>query len=229
VKRRIIYAFAAALMFGAVAAAEYITPTQHLAEIGPKLKLATALPETFGNWAVDKSMNAAVVSAEQKAMLDKIYSQLLSRTYYNRVTGERIMVSIAYGADQRESMQLHYPEVCYPAQGFELRYNQPGEMTLDDGALPVRRLVAQLGSARIEPITYWILVGKTPTASRTGKRLTELQYGLHGFIPDGLLFRVSSIDRDQSSAFKSHERFIHELQVALPEQARERLFGQRHE
>jgi len=225
-KRRSLYLFIAVSMASAVALAQYITPTRHMASAGPKLELARAMPETFGDWTVDHAMDAVVVSAEQKRMLDKIYSQLVSRTYYNRVSGERIMVSIAYGADQRESMQLHYPEVCYPAQGFELTYNQPGKLRLGQGMLSVRRLVAQQGSVRVEPITYWILVGNTPTTGRTEKRLVELRYGLHGYIPDGLLFRVSSIDRDPSSAFGVQDHFINDLSNALPVQARARLFGQ---
>ena len=35
--------------------------------------------------------------------------------------GRQIMLSIAYGEDQRDGMKLHYPEVCYPAQGFQSR------------------------------------------------------------------------------------------------------------
>ena len=36
------------------------------------------------------------------------------------------MLSVAYGMDQADDdVQLHYPEVCYPAQGCQLRQHEP--------------------------------------------------------------------------------------------------------
>lgn len=225
-KRLSVCLAAAALMGSASVLAQYMKPTQHLADMGPKLELAQMMPEHFGDWTVDHAMDALVVSAEQQAMLAKLYSQTYSRTYVNSRSGERIMVSIAYGADQRDSMQLHYPEVCYPAQGFQLTYNQQGSLPVNDGVLPVRRLVAQAGATRVEPITYWILIGDKPTTSGIDKKFAEMRYTLRGVIPDGILFRVSSIDSDQDAAFKSQEIFVNALNSALPASARARLFGQ---
>ena len=59
----------------------------------------------------------------QKALLDRLYEQQLSRTYEN-AQGYRIMLSIAYGGNQRDELELHKPEVCYVAQGFVLQDKQ---------------------------------------------------------------------------------------------------------
>ena len=34
------------------------------------------------------------------------------------------MLSIAYGKNQSDALQLHKPEICYPAQGFTLLAKQ---------------------------------------------------------------------------------------------------------
>ena len=59
------------------------------------------------------------------------------------------MLSIAYGEDQRDSMQLHYPR-CYPAQGFD-SINRKDLLTTQFGVLPIRRLETVLGAQRYEP------------------------------------------------------------------------------
>ena len=64
----------------------------------------------------------------KEAIINKIYNQTLTRTYINP-RGDRIMLSIAYGRDQSDALQMHKPELCYPAQGFRLLNNQRG--TLD--------------------------------------------------------------------------------------------------
>ena len=51
--------------------------------------------------------------------------------------------------------------------------------------------------------------------SGTDKKLEELRYGLHGEIPDGMLFRVSSIDTNTQSAFSLQESFVRDLLNSL--------------
>ena len=74
------------------------------------------------------------------------------------------MLSIAYGGDQSDTMAVHKPEVCYPAQGFQILKNATASFSTGDGNIPVKRLVATQGP-RIEPITYWTTVGDTVAVS----------------------------------------------------------------
>lgn len=215
---------AAVLMTSAAAIATAMTPTQKLVDELPKLDLEVAIPSRFGEWALDERMNSGVVNPQQAETLERIYSQILSRTYFNP-SGYRVMLSIAYGEDQRDSNQLHYPEVCYPAQGFQITSNRKGTLETSFGSLPVRRLESQFSRQRFEPITYWTTVGSSSLTGGTEKKLAEIRYGLAGKIPDGLLFRVSSIDRDSTNAFRIQESFIRDIVAAIDPAVRKRIAG----
>jgi EpsI family protein len=134
------------------------------------------------------------------------------------------MLSIAYGGDQSDSMAVHKPEVCYPSQGFHI--TKQTNTTLETGfhPVPVVRLVA-VQNTRVEPITYWIIIGDKVLASGTGRKIEQLKYGLTGKVPDGLLFRVSSITTDENTAFSEQAGFINELLKGVNPDARVRLIG----
>jgi hypothetical protein len=52
-----------------------------------------------------------------------------------------------------------------------------------------------------------------------------MRYGFHGEIPDGLLFRVSSINRDTAGAFQLQDSFVQALVARLGEPDKLRLTG----
>ncbi|MEG1329123.1 MAG: EpsI family protein, partial [Janthinobacterium sp.] len=172
----------------------------------------------------EKNQMAAVISPETAAMLKKIYSQTLSRTYVNS-QGERIMLSIAYGGDQSDTMQVHYPEVCYPAQGFQLLHERSETLKLANSSIPVKRLETSLTNQRFEPITYWTTVGDQVVQGGLNKKIAEMRYGIRGQIPDGLLFRVSSIDMNTEHAYRLHDSFVNALEKTLAPENRKRLMG----
>jgi EpsI family protein len=134
------------------------------------------------------------------------------------------MLSLAYGDDQRGALQAHKPEVCYPAQGFTLHKNELGQLSTPYGNIEVRRLSTTLGQ-RSEPVTYWFTVGDKAIQSALEKRLVEIRLGLTGQIPDGLLFRVSSIDNDTRRGFEMQQRFAADLLANVPPPTRKRLSG----
>lgn len=210
-------------MLAAAGLAIAITPREKIADQGPKVDLETMIPKQFGEWKLDEKIVPLQVDPSLKANLDKIYNQILSRTYING-KGERIMLSIAYGGDQSDSMQVHKPEVCYPAQGFQVIKQM--NTTLETGfhPVPVVRLVAAQNN-RVEPITYWIIIGDKVPASSTARKIEQLKYGLTGKVPDGMLFRVSSISSEQDRAFSEQAGFITELLKNTSQQARTRLIG----
>jgi EpsI family protein len=201
-----------------------LTPTRKMADSGKPVVLEQLVPKEFGDWKVDPSIIPVSVSPDVQAKLDKLYNQTLARTYVNN-QGERVMLSIAYGGDQVGDMQVHLPEVCYPAQGFQVLSNQPGSLVTRFGAIPVRRLETNLREQRWEPVTYWATTGDQYVTGRIQRKLTQLAYGLNGTIADGLLFRVSSIDRDSSSAFQVQAAFVDQLLDAIDPGARKRIAG----
>ena len=214
------------LMLLAFAGAQAWRPHTRLADTRPKVDLETLFPKTFADWTVDDRMPGQLVSPDTLAMLNKIYNQTLSRTYLNS-KGDRIMLSVAYGGDQSDASRAHRPEVCYPAQGFELLSSQNTQLNLGTHPLPVRQLVAKLGN-RSEPITYWITVGERITITGTEQKLAQLSYSIRGVIPDGMLVRVSSIDPDSAAAHHLQDGFVTAMANAIPAAVRPQVMGKPH-
>jgi EpsI family protein len=198
-----------------VIAATFLAPQHYRADQIDDLRLETLVPERFSGWVHDQRAEIAVVSPEIKADLQRLYSQSLARTYVN-AQGERVMLSIAYGGHQLgNALQAHRPEYCYRAQGFTLLGMEETTLSLVGQSLPVRRLLTRLDD-RMEPVTYWMTVGEQLALPGLSRKLAQIRYGLQGEIPDGMLVRVSSLDRDSGRAFALQARFIADLQGALP-------------
>jgi EpsI family protein len=131
------------------------------------------------------------------------------------------MLAIAYGSRQLgNALQAHRPEYCYQAQGFVLLQAHEDWLDLPGLQLPLRRLLARQ-QQRFEPISYWMTVGDQATRPGLERKLLQLRHSLQGRIPDGMLVRVSSLDRDSTSAWQRQADFIAELHRAAPV-----LFGQ---
>ena len=214
----------AVLMVTAAILSVVLKPRERMADELPPLKLAHAIPAEFGEWRIDPSIIPVSASPDVQARLDEIYSQTLARTYTN-ASGQRVMLSIAYGADQSgDGNQVHRPEFCYAAQGFQLTSNIIGNLITQYGTLPVRRLLAVQGN-RNEPITYWVTVGDKATLPGLKRKLSQLAYGLSGKVPDGMLVRVSSIDANSDNAYRLQEKFIRDMLLGMRPQERARVAG----
>jgi EpsI family protein len=180
------------LMGTTLLAARLLQPTHRLAEHKPRIALGLQVPESFGEWRLDRSVVPVVPDPGLQAMLDSLYSQTLARTYVN-ASGQRVMLSIAYGSDQgNEATAVHRPEFCYSAQGFRVDGSGTDLLALGNVRVPTQRLVARLGQ-RNEPITYWVTLDEVATLPGLGRKLQQIRFGLNGQIPDGMLVRVSSI------------------------------------
>lgn len=198
-------------------------PTQKMADLAPPVQLATMVPTAFGEWREEPQNQQLIIDPQQQEAIDKIYTQTLSRTYIN-AEGYRVMLSISYGSDQSDTKQVHKPEICYPAQGFILKSKQYGQLATPNGAIPVTRIETSLGQ-RNEPITYWITVADRVVGPGLDKKLTEMSFGLHGKIPDGLLFRISSIDGESNRAYEKQSAFAGQLLGSLTPEHRQKFIG----
>ena len=212
------------LMLLSAVAAKVLTPTNLLADSQPRPPLESTIPAAFGDWTEETARSAQIINPQIEQVLNRIYAQTLSRTYVNH-KGERVMLSVAYGTDQRRVNEVHYPEVCYPAQGFQVTAAHTARIATTAGTLPVNRLETNLAEQRFEPLTYWTTIGNQITPGGMDKRLKELAFGVRGEIPDGLVFRVSSIDHDAAAAFRLQEKFLQALVPVLAPQDRNWLAG----
>lgn len=201
-----------------------VKPSDRMADTRPKIDLEVAIPKSFGDWKIDTSIVPIAPSPDVQALLDKIYSQTLARTYVDS-KGRRVMLSIAYGGDQSRETQVHKPEVCYPAQGFQIESIAAGVLDAAASKIPVMRLVATKGP-RVEPVTYWIAVGDTVVRGALEQNLARLKYGLTGTVPDGILVRVSTISRDAPRAYLQQQDFVADMLQAMDKTHAARLLGQ---
>lgn len=210
-------------MLAAAGLALSLTPRMKVADQGPKISLETMIPKQFGEWKLDETIAPIMFSPDVQAEIDKIYNQTLDRTYSNS-KGEQIMLMIAYGGNQSYSMQVHRPEMCYPALGFQIGSISKDIIDASGIKLPVMKLVATQG-ARIEPITYWVMIGDSAVRGNLEQHLARVKYGLSGKIPPGILIRVSTISANESQSYRIEEQFVRDMLGAVPAQYRKILVG----
>ena len=211
------------LMLLSAGLAAALRPTISLANERPPIELKSMVPTSFGDWRQLERSGAYIIDPQTKQKLDAIYSETLSRTYVDS-KGYQIMLSIAYGKNQSDALQLHKPEVCYPAQGFQLTEKYSRVLATADVMLPTTRLMTKL-DRRLEPVTYWTVIGDYVTTSGVDKKMIEMRYALNNRVPDGMLVRVSSIDGNIESAYKYQDQFAQQMLAAIAPQNRQRFSG----
>jgi EpsI family protein len=214
------------LMAGSMAAVAAATAAaRHVLADGQKAappQLLRIVPREFAGWR-ELATPATVVSAQTQEMLQSIYNEILARVYA-AADGYQVMLSIAYGGDQRGVLRAHKPEVCYPAQGFKLLGSADTVLATEHGPIAARTLRTVLGP-RNEPVMYWFAYAGRTSAAAWERRLQSLRMTLTGQVPDGLLFRVSSIDADAERAWTRQGDFVRALLGACTPTARARLAG----
>jgi len=198
-------------------------PTKHLNSLRHEINLESSIPKIFNEWRITDLNAQALVNPQVANELKRIYSQSLSRSYVNP-QGEIIMLSIVYGSNQSYLTQLHFPDTCYQAQGFQMSGRSNGMLKTKYGMVPIRKLVATMGN-RVEPITYWVNLGGVGSVDRTEFNIAKLKMGLSGVIPDGILFRVSTIS-NEANAHLLLEKFIQDLLASIPpDRAKQLLYN----
>jgi len=215
---------ACAAMLGAMLLAVALTPHNLMARTHDVFDIDKHLPTKFGDWKPVAGLNV-VTPPPPDSLEATLYNQEASRGFVDP-DGHVVMLMVAYGESQSDRLQLHHPEVCYTAQGF--RVSRPKAFALDysDSAPPlnVMRLVAQR-EERVEPISYWMRIGYDNSNSNWARQALKLGYGLRGWVPDGVLFRVSTLGVPADQSFKIQDRFIRDLLNAVDPATREFMVG----
>lgn len=211
----------AGLGVGAFATAEALKPRRKL-KLLQTGTIADALPARFGPW---EAQPADLVNPAQAGRLARaLYSETVSRTYFNLETGEFTMLLAAYGDTQSDLLQLHRPESCYPAVGFALQSTKSVDVPLRTGALlPARHVVATMED-RVENILYWTRMGEALPRTGAEQRSARLSNAMKGFVPDGILVRFSALG-DSPKSFALLGSFVPALLVNVKPQFRPALIG----
>ena len=217
VSRRFLVVFA--LMALTATAAPFLRPVP----ANTPTDIEAMIPTSFGGWHLDSEDAAIAPSPDVQANLDRLYRQIVSRTYVNDA-GERVMLMVAYGGDQSDALKAHRQESCYAAQGFAIQDLHHGSLAVAGRSVPVTRMHAIRGE-RSEPVTYWFTMGDRVVLGRAERLKVQLENGLAGRIPDGMLVRVSNISGDAPGAYALHRSFTAALVAALAPADAARVVG----
>jgi EpsI family protein len=177
----------AGLLLGGVALSEGLRFAQSANDAIVDVEALT--PEAIGTW---RRIAGPEMILPQESVGSRFYEQAVTRVY----GGEGlplVMLAIAYGSRQDDRLEVHRPEACYPAQGFELAGGRSIELDLgQDKAIPARYLLARRHD-RTEQIIYWTRVGELFPRTSVEQKLAVLRSSLALQIPDGILVRISTL------------------------------------
>ncbi len=197
-------------MLGAAGVAVARKPDIKLDYLGDK-KLEDILPGQIGRWKFVTTSGLVVPPKDQLVLA--LYSQLLTRIYYDGTTP--IMLLVAYSAAETGFLQVHRPEFCYTAAGYTLSDFAARDVPLSpERSIRVNTLSATRdGSA--EKLVYWTRIGKHIPLSWTEQKLVFAEDNLRRLIPDAALIRVSTPLADDATAIASVGEFIREMIAAM--------------
>lgn len=212
-----------AMMALCASAAAWMSPQNFTADQQKAVNLAELVPRSFGDWHELRDTSQQIINPQLAAQLQAAYTETLTRSYVNS-KGEVVMLSVAYGASQARSLQVHRPEVCYTAQGFQVQAWGDRIIQTHNTSIPLKHLMTHLG-ARHEPVSYWVRIGNQFVLGQLNQSLARIRHGLSGQIPDGVLVRASSISQDPLSAHPMQREFLSALANALSAPARRVLIG----
>jgi EpsI family protein len=192
----------------------------------PNLRLEDVTPVAFGPWT-SRDVTDLVAPTIEGSLASRLYNQTSERIFQNSVDGTEVMVLMAHGDTQSAALQLHRPEVCYPAFGFEIVGKRRFELPLaTEAQLPATGLIATAPDRR-ENIVYWTRLGQFLPTTESEQRLDRIKTALGGYIADGLLARFSVVSEDSDRAFAAASDFVVEYVRAVAPRLRAALVGSR--
>ncbi|MGI4878830.1 MAG: exosortase-associated protein EpsI, V-type, partial [Janthinobacterium lividum] len=206
----------------AAGGAAALTPRKHI-ELLAGRKLENIVPTKIGQW-VNTPSTAFVLPKTPGSLADRLYSDTVSRLYVapNSIA---VMMVLAYGSLQSDLLQLHRPETCYAAVGFQISSSEKTRLALvDNVAIPVRELTAST-EARVEPIVYWTRIGDALPTDGSEQRRMKLRQQMAGIIPDGILVRLSTVAEGTPAVFAALRDFGKAFVLAVHPADRAILIG----
>lgn len=160
-------------------------------------ELESMIPIRIGQWNFET--RSGLVLPPDDPLVKSLYSDVLTRVY---VSEDRppVMLLIAYSNTQNGMLQLHRPEVCYPAGGYTLTETNTKSLELGPGIQIPARFFSAESPSRTEQVMYWTRIGSESPTSWIDQRAAVIRANLNQVIPDGILVRVSTVLPDYGSA-----------------------------
>jgi EpsI family protein len=180
------------------------------------------MPDTVGAWRFQQS--SGLVLPPEDALSARLYDNLITRVYTDR-SGTAMMLLIAYKNFQNGVLQLHRPEICYPAGGYQLSPTLPVEIAVGGGRTMPANSFSAVGNERDEQVLYWTRIGEHFPVRWIEQRLAVFRANLAGVNPDGMLARISMVNDDMAFSRPKMEQFVTALRSASAPPLRQLLFG----
>lgn len=202
----------AAPLLAAAGAAYALKPRNRMSLVAGR-KLEDMVPLAFDGWEVTPSNAVVLPKPREGSLADVLYDQQVSRLY----TGEGrrpVMLVIAYGSTQSDLLQLHRPETCYRAIGFDITASERVDTVVGGAVIPMRQLTAS-SNDRVEPILYWTRLGDRLPTSNNEQRWMKLQTEMEGYIADGVLVRMSTVADPDPQVFEDLSKFARAMLLAM--------------
>ena len=187
-----------------------------------KDQLDKIVPLRIGEWSYETTSGLVLPPPDQLARL--LYDQQVTRSY-SAPDQLPVMLLLAYGSSQGGMLQIHRPEICYPASGFHLTETRVTSIPLPGGHSIASRSFSASSDTRMEQVLYWTRIGHMVPTSWSGQRLAVIRSNLAGSIPDGLLVRLSTVSADPAQAQATLKRFAAAMLGEMPIAARRMLIG----
>lgn len=201
------------LLTAGVAAAR--VPEHHIDLLG-KRKVDALIPQTIGRWQFYSKSGLVVPPADQ--LSDALYSQLVTRVYLSE-SALPIMLLVAQSSGQTGILQVHRPEYCYPAGGFDLTDKMTLPVQLPGSVLETTTMTARADD-RIEQLMYWTRVGDEMPLTWAQQRWSVARANLLGDVPDAVMVRVSTLTPDREAGMATLTEFTRSLFAAVPADVR---------
>lgn len=177
-----------------------------------KEKLEELVPKTIGRWEFVTA--SGLVIPPEDDFEKTLYSQVLTRVYSDN-RGSPIMLLLAQNGGQTGFLQIHRPEVCYTAGGYQISAVTPHPIQVGSTVVPANRMDASSGGPT-EHVIYWTRVGNQVPASWRQQKLAVAEQNLKGLIPDAILVRVSTVNDDAEAALANIDEFVRAMLQSIP-------------
>lgn len=208
----------------ALAASQWLRPRRPVRLLPPGQPLDRIIPREMPGWASSEGGDI-IVPRTPGSLASRLYSATVARLYTHAGSGIQVMLLVAYGEQQSDLLQLHRPESCYPAVGFQIRQRRMMDLPLPSRAsLPAVALTAVSGD-RVEDILYWTRLGEALPRTASEQRRDRLEQAIHGEVADGVLVRASIVRTAGAQEFAALESFMLALIAAVRPGARSALIG----
>jgi EpsI family protein len=211
---------AGALCVGGAVAAQQLRPHRYVSLLR-QAKLDDLVPRSFGNWTSEEVGDPLALNGPG-TLSSKLYNQLVTRLYDNGQGGQVLML-LAHGERQDDQLQLHRPEICFPAFGYQLLVDAAVQLPLGGQVkLPARQLLARSTNDE-ERVIYWTRIGEYFPLTAGEQKRARFQNTMAGIVPDGVLCRFTTANTP--AAWAGLHQFLLELMGATALPGRRALVG----